>query len=66
MSKSCAAFWHASTLRQCRRTLIYRDTDSIRSGDLKGFWAVTVQANWRVTFRLASGHALEADYVDYR
>ena len=34
-------------------------------GDLKGFWAVTVQANWRVTFRLAEGHALDVDYVDY-
>jgi proteic killer suppression protein len=34
-------------------------------GDLKGFWAVTVQANWRVTFCLADGHALDVDYVDY-
>jgi proteic killer suppression protein len=34
-------------------------------GDRKGFWAVTVQANWRVTFRLAEGHALDVDYVDY-
>ncbi len=34
-------------------------------GDLKGFWGVTVQANWRVTFRLAAGHALDVDYVDY-
>ena len=34
-------------------------------GDLKGFWAVTVQANWRVTFRFAEGHALDVDYVDY-
>ena len=34
-------------------------------GDLKGFWAVTVQANWRVTFRLDEGHALDVDYVDY-
>jgi proteic killer suppression protein len=34
-------------------------------GDLKGFWAVTVRANWRVIFRFASGEALEIDYVDY-
>jgi toxin HigB-1 len=34
-------------------------------GDLKGFWAVTVRANWRVIFRFASGDALEVDYVDY-
>jgi proteic killer suppression protein len=34
-------------------------------GDLKGFWAVTVQANWRVTFRLSGGDVLDVDYVDY-
>ena len=34
-------------------------------GDLKGFWAVTVQANWRVTFRLSGGHVFDVDYVDY-
>ena len=34
-------------------------------GEFKGFWAVTVRANWRVTFRLAEGDALDVDYVDY-
>ena len=34
-------------------------------GDFKGFWAVTVRANWRVIFRLAEGDALDVDYVDY-
>jgi proteic killer suppression protein len=34
-------------------------------GDLKGFWAITVRANWRVTFRFADGDALDVDYVDY-
>jgi proteic killer suppression protein len=34
-------------------------------GKLKGFWAVTVRANWRVIFRFASGHALDVDYIDY-
>jgi proteic killer suppression protein len=34
-------------------------------GDLKGFWAVTVRANWRVIFRMAEGDALDLDYVDY-
>lgn len=34
-------------------------------GDLKGFWAVTVRANWRVIFRFAEGDALDVDYVDY-
>jgi toxin HigB-1 len=34
-------------------------------GELKGYWAVTVRANWRVTFRFAAGDASDVDYVDY-
>jgi proteic killer suppression protein len=34
-------------------------------GRMKGFWAVTVRANWRVIFRCAEGHAEDVDYVDY-
>jgi proteic killer suppression protein len=34
-------------------------------GELKGRWAVTVRANWRVVFRLSDGDALDLDYVDY-
>ena len=34
-------------------------------GQLKGFWAVTVRANWRVIFRFAEGHAEDVDYVDH-
>jgi len=34
-------------------------------GDFRGFWAVTVRANWRVIFRFADGDALDVDYVDY-
>jgi proteic killer suppression protein len=33
--------------------------------DLKGYWAVTVRANWRVVFRFEDGDALDVDYVDY-
>jgi len=32
---------------------------------MKGFWAVTVRANWRVIFRFAEGRAEDVDYVDY-
>lgn len=35
------------------------------SGDLKGFWAVTVRANWRIIFRFADGAASEINLVDY-
>jgi len=34
-------------------------------GDLKGFYAVTVRANWRVIFRFADRDAFEVDYMDY-
>jgi toxin HigB-1 len=34
-------------------------------GELKGFWAVTVRANWRVIFRFTAGDAFDVDYVDY-
>jgi proteic killer suppression protein len=35
------------------------------TGNLKGFWAVTVRANWRVTFRFEQGDAYDVDYIDY-
>ena len=34
-------------------------------GDLKGFYAVTVRANYRVIFRLEGGHAYDVDLIDY-
>jgi proteic killer suppression protein len=34
-------------------------------GELRGVWAVTVRANWRVTFRFADPEAYDVDYVDY-
>lgn len=33
--------------------------------DLKGFWAVTVRANWRIIFRFAEGRATDVDLIDY-
>lgn len=35
------------------------------TGDLKGFWAVTVRANWRIIFRFADGQAFDVDLLDY-
>ena len=34
-------------------------------GDLRGFWAVTVRANWRIVFRFEAGKAFDVDFVDY-
>jgi proteic killer suppression protein len=35
------------------------------SGDLKGFWSVTVSRNWRIVFRFDQGDAFDVDFVDY-
>ena len=34
-------------------------------GNLKGFWAVTVRANWRIIFRFDGKDALDVDLIDY-
>ncbi len=34
-------------------------------GRMKDHYAVSVSANWRVTFRFEEGHAVDADYIDY-
>jgi proteic killer suppression protein len=34
-------------------------------GDLKGFWSVTVRANWRIIFRFEDGAAYDVELIDY-
>ena len=34
-------------------------------GDLKGFWSVTVRANWRIIFRFEGVDAVDVEMVDY-
>jgi len=34
-------------------------------GDLNGFWAVSVRANWRIIFRFRDGKADDVDFLDY-
>jgi proteic killer suppression protein len=34
-------------------------------GKLRGFWAVTVSANWRVIFRFEGEDAADVDLIDY-
>ena len=34
-------------------------------GRLRGYHAVSVSGNWRVTFRFEDGHAVDVDYLDY-
>jgi proteic killer suppression protein len=35
------------------------------TGELKGFWALTIRANWRIIFRYEEGDALDVDLLDY-
>lgn len=35
------------------------------SGDRAGVYALTVQANWRLTFRFVGSDVVQLDYLDY-
>jgi proteic killer suppression protein len=35
------------------------------SGDLAGFWSVSVSRNWRIIFRFDAGDVTDVDLVDY-
>ena len=35
------------------------------SGDKKELWSITVQANWRITFKFENGNVYVVDYLDY-
>ena len=54
---------------EAARTVTDMDIPGFRlhalKGELAGFWAVTVRANWRVIFRFADSDAFEIYYVDY-
>ena len=66
---------HAGKLRDILATLhaaptvAHMDLPGFRlhplKGRMKGFWAVTVRANWRVIFGFVDGDAEDVDYVDY-
>jgi proteic killer suppression protein len=34
-------------------------------GNLKGFWSVTVRANWRIIFRFEAIDAFDVEMIDY-
>lgn len=34
-------------------------------GDMRGFWAVTVRANWRIVWRFEGTDAVDVDLIDY-
>ncbi|MBI3948920.1 MAG: type II toxin-antitoxin system RelE/ParE family toxin [Acidobacteria bacterium] len=35
------------------------------TGDLRGYWSVTVKANWRIIFRFEQGDAIDVELIDY-
>lgn len=35
------------------------------TGNLDGFWSITVRANWRLIFRFDNGKASDVDLIDY-
>jgi toxin HigB-1 len=34
-------------------------------GELKGFWSIPVNANWRIIFRFEERTVLDVDFMDY-
>ena len=66
---------HAKRLRMILSVLndakVMTDIDSpdlrlhALKGNRAGFWAVTVQANWRVIFKFEDGDVYVVDYLDY-
>ncbi len=34
-------------------------------GARKGFWSITVRANWRIIFRFNNGNVLDVEMIDY-
>jgi proteic killer suppression protein len=34
-------------------------------GNLKGYWSVTVRANWRIIFRFEGADACDVELIDY-
>jgi proteic killer suppression protein len=35
------------------------------TGDLKGYWSISITGNWRLIFRFDAGDAYDLDLVDY-
>ena len=34
-------------------------------GDMKGFWSISISANWRIIFRFEQGDVYDVDLADY-
>ena len=34
-------------------------------GNMKGYWSISITANWRIIFRFEEGNAYDVDLIDY-
>ena len=34
-------------------------------GNMKGYWSISITANWRIIFRFEEGDAYDVDLIDY-
>ena len=64
MRESPGLFWRRFTRLPALTTWICQVRLHPLKGEMKGFWAVTVRANWRVVLRFDDGGE-DVDYVDY-
>lgn len=35
------------------------------TGELKGYWSLKVNSNWRIMFRMMQDEVYDVDYIDY-
>ncbi len=70
-SKARHSGWLRLIIAQLNQTQTIQDMDipTLKlhelKGDRKGIWSVTVQANWRITFRFYDGDIEIVNYEDY-
>jgi proteic killer suppression protein len=55
---------NAEHVRKIRQILALLDAAQ-KVDDLKGFWSLTVRANWRIVFWFGDGKASDVDLVGY-
>ena len=54
-----------NTLTALKRSSLGLDRLHPLKGKFKGYWSVTVKANWRIIFRFEEGHAYGVKLIDY-
>jgi hypothetical protein len=58
-----ASTWHAGDGRSSQKAAGL--TAHPLTGDLAGYWSLTVTRNWRLVFRFKDGDASDLDLMDY-